>query len=248
MPGHTGHSGRWARGLATRRASRASWPVGGSYIGAVPATYIPARPEAVPSVRGVSAASPHPLVPLAGLPQLTCLAPPPQASTAPPRPGTKDSPHPQPIARRAGIGGGSDANVRQSQARLLKLQTNRKAAIPPRPARGGERAGRAASVGGAGALGLEGPRLGRLLLSGSVRIRILCGGVRGEFQAGSQWTQKTRFLLKERWPPKYILSVVPAQRLQETPDALPCGLEAKAFSPEDSTLQALSHLRSFAKT
>lgn len=105
-----------------------------------------------------------------------------------------------------------------------------------------------ASVGGAGALGLEGPRLGRLLLSGSVRIRTLCGGVRAEFQAGFQWTQKTRLLLKERWAPKHILSSIPAQRLQETPDALPCGLEAKAFSPEDSTRQALSHLRSFAKT
>lgn len=104
-------------------------------------------------------------------------------------------------------------------------------------------------MGGAGALGPEGPRLGRLLLSGSVRIWILCGGVRAEFQAGFQWTQKSRLLLKERWAPKHILSaVVPAQRLQETPDALPCGLEAKAFSLEDSTRQALSHLRSFAKT
>lgn len=52
--------GAVARGLATRRASRASWPVGGSYIGAVPATYIPARPEAVPSARGASAAPPPP--------------------------------------------------------------------------------------------------------------------------------------------------------------------------------------------
>lgn len=134
MPGHTGHSGRRvarpgnAKGV-TRVVAR--WRF---LHRAVPATYIPARPETVPSVRGPTAATPRPLVPPAGLPQLTCLAPPPQASSAPPRPGTKDSPHPQPIARRAGIGGGSDANVGQSQARLLKLQTSRKAAIPPRGA------------------------------------------------------------------------------------------------------------------
>lgn len=178
------------------------------------------------------------------MPQLTCLAPPPQASSPPPRPGTEESPHLQPIARRAGIRGGSNANVRQSQARLPKLQTNGEAADPPRGA------GRVASVGGAGALGLEGPRLGRLLLSGGVRIRILCRGARAEFQAGLQWVQKTRLLLKERWAPKHIpLLCCPrgafAGSLRRP--ALPCGLEARAFSPGDSTRQALSHLRSFAK-
>lgn len=99
-----------------------------------------------------------------------------------------------------------------------------------------------ASVGGAGAPGLEGPRLGRLILSGSVSIRTRCRVVPAEFQAGFQWTQNTRLLLKGvEWAPKHILSsVVPAQRLQKTPDALSCGLEAKALSPEDSTRQALS--------
>lgn len=146
--------GTGARGLAKRRASRASGSVGGYHFGrSLQPTSRPALRQS-PVPRRVHRAPPRPLVPPARLPQLTCLAPPPQASSAPPRPGTEDSPHLQPIARRAGIGGGSDANVRQSQARLLKLQANGKAAVPPRPAGGGERAGRVASVGGAGALGL----------------------------------------------------------------------------------------------
>lgn len=65
-----------------------------------------------------------------------------------------------------------------------------------------------ASVGGAGALGQEGPRLGRRLLSGRVRIRILRGDAGVEFQTGFQWTQKTRLLLKEQWAPKHIRSSV----------------------------------------
>lgn len=158
VPGHTRQLDSGHRGARPGNAKGVTRVVVGWRfpLRAVPATYIPARPETVPSARGASTEPPlpRPLVPLARLPQLTCLAPPPQASSAPPRPGTEDSPHLQPIARRAGIGGGSDANVRQSQSRLLKLQTNGKAAVSPRPARGGERAGRVASVGGAGALGL----------------------------------------------------------------------------------------------
>lgn len=118
-------------------------------LGAIPATYIPARPETVPSTREESAAPPAYSSPTARWPQLTCLAPPPQASSAPPRPGTEDSPHLQPIARRAGIGGGSDANVRQSQARLLKLQANGEAADPPRPC-GGRGKGGTCGVSGRG--------------------------------------------------------------------------------------------------
>lgn len=159
---HTGHRtrGARARGLAARRTSCASWPVSGShFVRSLPPTSWPALRQS-PSARDTTAVDPRSPAHSHSRParslQLTCLAPPPQASSAPPRPGTEDSSQPQPIARRAGIGGGSDANVRQSQARLLKLQTNGKATSPQRPARGGERAGPVASLGGASAPGLEG--------------------------------------------------------------------------------------------
>lgn len=213
MSRYTGYRtrGAWARGLAARRTSRASWPVSGShFLRSLPPTSRPALRQS-PSARDTTAVDPrspaHSRSRPARSPKLTCLAPPPQASSAPPRPGTEDSPQPQPIARRAGIGGGSDANVRQSQARLLKLQTNGKATAPPRPARGGERAGRVASVGGAGAPGQEGPRLGRGDgFLDSFRIRLLRGGGPVEFRAGIQWTQKTGLLLKMRWTLGHLFS------------------------------------------
>lgn len=158
----SGAPGRAAWQRARRRARRGRLTVPTS---SRPCHLHPAGPKTVPQCpQRYHGGPPYPRHSRscpARSPQLTCLAPPPQASSAPPRPGTEDSPQPQPIARRAGIGEESDASVRQSQARLLKFQTNRKATAPPRPARGGERAGRMASVGGAGAPGPEGPRLGR---------------------------------------------------------------------------------------
>lgn len=156
VPGHTRQldSGRrGARGLATRRASRASWPVGGSHLG--PSLQPTSRPALRQSLVPERSPQRPPAYssPTARWPQLTCLAPPPQASSAPPRPGTEDSPHLQPIARRAGIGGGSDANVRQSQARLLKLQANGEAADPPRPCGGRGKGGTCGVSGRSGRAG-----------------------------------------------------------------------------------------------
>lgn len=169
---HTGHRtrGAWARGLAARRTSRASWPVSGShFLRSLPPTSRPALRQS-PSARDTTAVDPRSPAHSRSRParslQLTCLAPPTQASSAPPRPGTEDSPQPQPIARRAGIGGGSDANVRQSQARLLKLQTNGKATDPPRPARGGGKGGTCGVSGRGGRAGTGGatPRERRRVL------------------------------------------------------------------------------------
>lgn len=94
-------------------------------------------------------------------------------------------------------------------------------------------------------MGQEGPHLGRLPLSGSVRIRILCRGARAEFQAGFQWTQKTRVLLKDRWAPKHIFC---CPRAAFAGNLRRPALRAGSQSLFSWGLHPPGHLCSFAKT
>lgn len=254
VPEHTGHrtQGAGTRGLAARRASRASWPVGGSQSGpSPPPTSRPALKQS-PGVRGSTAPrptfpGPRPLVPQARSPQLTCLAPPPQASSAPPRPGTEDSPRPQPIARRAGVGGGSDTNVRQSPGSSPEAPDQWEGVCPAAARKGRGGGGTRASVGGAGAPGLEGPRLGRSRSSSSVRIRVGCGGFPAEFHAGLRCTQKSRFLQKVPWAPGHLGSVALVQRSEEAQTPCPAGGKPGLPSLGTPPVLALCGVRSFCK-